>query len=105
MSFLIKLREALWFWLLRNHPKCEILKRRHMIARWVLYPLDTFYWMMQRSRGYDAQRNAWTIGDKIYPAWVFSSLAKQADGTRVIFRTDGRYVRFEVIYDEDSDAV
>ena len=105
MSFSTKLREAIWFWVTRNHPMEEVLKRRHMIARWVLYPLDTFYWAMQRSRGFDVRRNAWEIHGKVYPAWIFACLAKQEDGTRVIFRTDGRYVRFEIIYDEGADAV
>ena len=104
MSFLAKLREAIWVWVLRSHPAYKVLKKRHVLARWVLYPIDTLYWHTERQR-YDVQRNSWTIHCRAYSDRTFYILSRLPDGARLVLRTDGEFIRFDVLEEAESDAV
>jgi len=49
---LFVMRDKLWVFLRRNHPESEILTKRLMFIRAILYPLDTFYWRYGERNGY-----------------------------------------------------
>ena len=72
------MRERIWEWVLRNHPEGTYLERRHLIIRWLLFPLDTFYYFKQ-NQVYDVRTDVWTIHGVKYTGHMMRVLTK-ADG-------------------------
>ena len=72
------MRRRIWNWVVLKSKLTKpgvILSRKFLLfTRAILFPLDTFYWKMQRSRGYQPERDSWIIEGVEYPAIFFLSL-------------------------------
>jgi len=86
------MRDKLWQFARRNHPEGEILTRWLKVVRWVLYPLDTLFWKMSQTRGYNWDRDEWIIHGVRYSPVVFKTLAKPDPDRYYQFRRDGELV-------------
>lgn len=60
------IRDRLWDMALNNHPEGYIIPAWLRVVRAILYPLDTFYWHMSKTRGYQVQTNTWIINGVSY---------------------------------------
>ena len=65
---MIQIRQMLWHKILKisGQPEGERLYWFLMVARWLMYPLDTFYWKMRASRGYQPIDDTWIIEGVIF---------------------------------------
>ena len=68
-------RERIWRFARRKHPEGQILTPWLIAVRWVLFPLDTFYWKMSRTRGYNWDRDEWIINGVHYSGAAMRQLA------------------------------
>lgn len=80
------MRKKLWMIARRNHAEGEVLTNRLKAIRWVLYPLETFYWSMGRSRGYDWQTDTWLIGGVRFSTDFFMALNESIGDTFMVVR-------------------
>lgn len=55
------MRHRLWGWLRSSRPACEILPWWFLLIRAVLFPIDTLYWRLSRTRGYQWESDTWII--------------------------------------------
>lgn len=81
------MRNQLWKLATAKHPEGMILTRWLMVVRAVLYPLDSFYWKMSKSRGYQWQSNTWNIHGVRYTDDALRNLAESQGETYRITRT------------------
>lgn len=81
------MRDKLWKWATAKHPEGTILPRRLLVIRAILYPLDTLYWMMSESRGYQWQSDTWNIYGVRYTGAALRALADAQGETYRITRT------------------
>lgn len=63
-----------------------------LCVRVVLFPLDTFYWKMSESRGYDYVYDVWRIEGVTYSAEALSDLAKAQGDTFKVTRINNTIV-------------
>lgn len=57
----------------------QILPKPLLVVRAILYPLDSFYWWMSESRGYQLFEDVWLINGVRYDASMLKHLS-EADG-------------------------
>jgi len=69
-------RQRLWEKAVKNHPQGQVLSRWLLVVRAVLFPLDTFYWRMSKTRGYDWQTDSWNIEGVRYPRSALNALRR-----------------------------
>lgn len=81
------MRDALWRWLLAGLPEGALLPRWALVARAVLFPLDTFYWHMHRSRGYRLENDTWVIRGVTFSGLALYWLAQAQGETYRVTRT------------------
>ena len=64
------MRKRFFYYLLdlSKHPEGCLLPLWARVVRTILFPLDTFYWKMSKSRGYDIYRDIWIIDNVEYSA-------------------------------------
>ena len=86
------MRKRLWYYLRRNVMIGAILPTWLLYVRAVLFPLDTFYWKMSESRGYDYEYDVWRIGGITYSAEALSDLAKSQGDTFKVTRVNNTIV-------------
>lgn len=55
------MKDKLWAFLISSVPEGQIMPWWALALRWILYPLDSFYWKMSATRGYQMERNVWLI--------------------------------------------
>lgn len=63
-----------------------------LCVRTVLFPLDTFYWKMSKSKGYDYKCDVWRIEGITYSAEALSDLAKSQGDTFKVTRVNNTIV-------------
>ena len=73
------MRNAIWDWLRSGVPEGSMLPWRALVARAVLYPLDTFYWRMSRTRGYQLETDTWLIEGVRYSGVALRRLADEQE--------------------------
>tara|TARA_R110000782_G_scaffold187844_1_gene277972 strand:+ start:464 stop:745 length:282 start_codon:yes stop_codon:yes gene_type:complete len=79
----------------KNHPQGQVLSRWLLVVRAVLFPLDTFYWRMSKTRGYDWQTDSWNIEGVRLSGASLRMLSKAAGGFYQIDR-DGDLILIEL---------
>jgi hypothetical protein len=85
-------RERLWMWARRKHPQNQILPRRFMVLRWLLFPVETTYWMLDKSvRRYDP----WSDTREINGVKVSGNLL------RALTLPDGQWKLYKIVRDGD----
>lgn len=72
------MRNAIWELARRNHPEGEILTPWLKTVRWVLFPLDTLFWKMSCTRGYNWDIDVWIIDGVHYSGKAMRLFAKSA---------------------------
>lgn len=95
----MKWNERLFSWLVENifrHPRHMIFPRRIMALRWVLLPLSTLRWHLQRTDPvfrYDVQSDTFTLYGIRYAAYLFSAMAEKENIGKIfqiVSQEDGR---------------
>ncbi len=77
------MKKYIWKLCTRAWPEGQILPFWALVVRAILYPLNTFYWQMSKSRGYDWLTNNWNVdGVK----WSGVALRHMASAQGVIFK-------------------
>lgn len=77
----LEIRTLMWMWI-RTKTDTDhgiILPRWARLCRALLYPIDTFYWKMSKTRGYDWETDTWFIAGQRFNGFALLSLA-QSDG-------------------------
>lgn len=64
-------RHEVWSRVLKHTPEGERLRTWQLCIRFVLFPLDSFYYYMHHSRGYNLHDNTWTIHGVRYSDTMF----------------------------------
>jgi len=90
----MKIREEIFRSVTRNVPEGVIPPRWALIIRAVLFPLDAFYWHMNKSRGYRWDNDTWSIYGVTYSGKGLKLLAQATGETYRITRT-GETLTFE----------
>lgn len=60
-----------------------------IVIRWILYPLDTFYWKISMSNGYDLRTNTWNIHGVRFSEEALYRIAKSVGAVYKITANDG----------------
>ena len=55
------MRRSIWNYCTSFFTPGQILPWWMLLIRWVLYPLDSFYWRMANTRGYQPYSDTWNI--------------------------------------------
>ena len=90
--------ERFFYWLVQRYVTegCE-LPRWLVAVRWVLLPIDTMFWRMERQRGYQFERDTWMIGGVRYTGAALRMLAAAQGETYRITRM-GEVVTLERVH-------
>lgn len=80
------MKQKLWRFLTKNIPEGSYLPKWAMITRFVLFPIDSFYWIHSKQCGYDFYTDTWRIGCVRYSAGSLETLAKSQGETYKITR-------------------
>lgn len=91
-------RERLWIFARRKHPENEVLTRWLTVVRWVLFPLDTFFWHHHATHGYVWERDTWFMYGAKFSANDMRSLAKANGQTYTVTRI-GDKIQFVLVED------
>ena len=84
------MRWKLFDWIVRPWvPEGCILPWWAVAIRWALFPLDSAYWTMSRTRGYQLQDDVWVINGIRYTGAAMRALADADGKTYRITRTGG----------------
>ena len=94
------MRWKLFNWIVRPWvPDGCILPPWAVAIRWVLFPLDSAYWTMSRTRGYQWQSDTWLIEGVQYTGAAMRLLAN-ADGETYRITRDGGAVMLERVHNK-----
>lgn len=69
------MKDKLWAFLISSVPEGQIMPRWALLLRWIMYPLDSFYWKMSSTRGYQMERDVWLIDGVPFCAKSLHALA------------------------------
>jgi hypothetical protein len=86
------MRDALWYAACSKLSEGEILPWWAQAIRALLYPLDTFYWRMNRTSGYQVQHDAWIIHGVWFSSKTLSQLAHSQGEIYRVTRVGGTVV-------------
>jgi hypothetical protein len=81
------MRDILWDLVRSRHPEGMILPLWLLIVRAILYPLEFFYWRMNKTGGYQYESDTWLIAGVTYSGTALRMLAKAQGETYIITRT------------------
>jgi len=90
----MRLRNKFWETIIRGYPEGELLNFWRFVVKCVLFPIDTFYWLMSKQRGYQPMRDTWIIEGIEYSAKALRWMA-HADGETYRIVSDGKVVSME----------
>lgn len=54
-------RRNFWRWVRRSVDEGALLPRWAIVVRWILFPMDSAYWHLASTRGYNPLRDTWLI--------------------------------------------
>jgi len=80
------MRKKLWRWVLRNHEEGTLLHKWQIFIRIVLFPLETFYYFMNKSHGYQVEMDLWIIDGIKISGEFFRCLTNDMGKFRIIKR-------------------
>lgn len=80
------MRDKLWDIATAKHPAGKILPNWLLWIRALLFPLDSFYWYMSKTRGYQWESDTWNIEGVRYAGAALRMLAKAQGETYRITR-------------------
>ena len=90
------MKDKLWELARRNHPIGKILPVWLKVIRWILYPLDTFYWSYGSKNGYNPNYDEWLIEGIRYTGSTLRVLSRAQGETYKITRV-GECVKLESV--------
>lgn len=97
----VNMRKKLFYAMVRPHvPEGCMLPTWALALRWLLFPLDTTYWVLGRSRGYQYDRDIWLIDGVRYAGAALHMLANAQGETYRISRT-GDVVTLERVHNAE----
>lgn len=79
------MRDRLWNWIRASRPACEIIPWWMLLIRFLLFPIDTLYWRLSSSRGYQPEYDTWLIDGVRWSSHALARLPKHVG--RVFFVT------------------
>ena len=66
------MKNKLWHWIrkkcIKHAPIDCLLPWWLLVIKIILFPLDSFYWHMSKSRGYQVMSDSWIIDGVVYPS-------------------------------------
>ena len=83
------MRKFIWELAVRKHPKGRLLIKPLLVLRSILFPLQSFYWQMHKTRGYQWESDTWEIEGIRYTGAALRALAESQGETYKITRTGG----------------
>lgn len=95
------MRDKIWKAVCSKIPEGAILPRWAMTVRAALYPLDTLFWHMSKTRGYRWQNDTWLIEGITYSGAMMRLLANSDGGTYRV-ASDGRSVTMTIVKTADA---
>lgn len=96
------MRYRLWRWVKGDLREGSLLPRRLLVLRAILFPLDFFYWRMNKGCGYRAEDDTWNIHGVRYTEEALRTLANAHGEVYRVTRT-GECVTFERIASAESN--
>ncbi len=81
------MRNYLWKLARSKYPEDMILPRWLLCIRTILFPLNSFYWCMSKTEGYQFESDTWLIAGIRYSAPALRALAEAQGETFKITRT------------------
>jgi len=94
------MKDAIWEWVRSSCQGGSILPWWALTIRMVLYPLDFFYWSMNKKQGYQVTSDTWLIGGVCYSGNVLRLLSN-ARGQIYRVNRIGKTVVFERVHDDE----
>ncbi len=93
------MRHKIWIKLMlwSKQPQGKVLPKWALCVRAVLFPLDFFYWRMNKISGYQMVSDTWRIRGVSYSSSLLDALST-ADGEVIRIRRVGDLVTFEKIH-------
>ena len=70
------MRQRVWRWVRRRVPEGELLPLWLIVIRFLLYPIDTTYWKMSETKGYQVYTDTWLINGIRYSGVGLALLAE-----------------------------
>lgn len=98
----MKLRESLWDFIWRNRHPGEILPSWGLYIRWILFPIDTFYWKYSTGEGYQWERDIWIIGGNIFSTSMLKQLGNCVGNTFKILKNENGIIYLEKVDPKDE---
>lgn len=86
------MRNIIWRWVRSKYPEGMVLPSWMLMVRAALYPLEVFYWHMNKTRGYQWTSDTWVIDGVTYSAEALRWMAKAHGETYRISRSNGGVV-------------
>ena len=93
------MRYQIWDWLRAKHPEGMMLPLWLLTARAVLFPLEFFYWRMNKAEGYQYESDTWLIAGVTYSGKALRLLAKAQGETYRVTR-NGETVTLERVHND-----
>ena len=73
-------RQKLFRRIVRNCPEGQLLPKWAIFIHWLLFPLRSIRWTLERREGFQIDRLAWRIRGRYFLDETFSILARCEDG-------------------------
>ncbi len=88
------IRNKLWHKIVKNRPPNIILPTRFVVVRWILFPLQTTRWYLEKREGYQIMYNTWIINDILISNEALYELSK-SKGELYKIELQGKYLSIE----------
>lgn len=95
-------RRNFWRWVRRSVDEGALLPRWAIVVRWILFPMDSAYWHLASTRGYNPLRDTWLIDGMEFTGAAMHALVNSHGQVFRITRT-GQTVTLERVQNEPGD--
>jgi hypothetical protein len=93
-----EMRNSIWLFFTQSLAEGQLLPKWAIAIRFIMYPLDTFYWHLSAKKGHDGYRwqdDTWLIHGIRYSSRSLFQLSKQDGALLRVVARDGETVRIE----------
>lgn len=82
----LAVRHELWGWIRASRPACEIIPWWLLLIRFLLFPIDTLYWRLSSSRGYQPDTDTWLIDGVRWSSYAIARLPQDVGRVFLVTR-------------------
>ena len=93
------MKERMWLWIKKRSTarEGEVMPVYMMAVRWMLFPLQSTRWWLNKGEGYDPCSDTWTIAGCRWSNQFFIEMANPpSDWFRSCGAVKDKYIQFEV---------